>query len=203
MDTQPITFLNAPETDTDWLVCTHEGIGHHDITLLLDPEERALWVSVTHPSNRGYSPAEWHGRHRTWMLHADHDAVRLTALLTTDPAWIAVIDRICAGYEEKLNDQANRVGTLTDDAVQAEEELQALIDTHARSEKLCMTFSDFLYDDPHVLSDVTDEALEAYADQCEADALEMDPPIILFDRRNQRWREYLIERSTTEGVTHE
>jgi len=97
-----------------------------DAYIQLDPEDGTLHADWSGEIGNGVPSDVWHGLSRRYYIAPSLKGEAIADLLE-DSDLLGLVARICAGYEETW-DGSNNVGTLTDDAQDAEDDLKRLLD---------------------------------------------------------------------------
>jgi hypothetical protein len=158
----------------------------HDVLILAITGEGVSLYTKTLYGNDGTPMDEWLDRTRAYHLIdarggcvvLDHAAIR--ADLADGSKLASLIDRIRAGHDTEW-DGSNMVGTLTDDAREADEDLTELFDGQGRRENLANSWIDDSWSTwdvsewlqscaSEITAEMTDAELTAWAKEMETAA---------------------------------
>lgn len=157
----------------------------------LDPQKRTLWV-VQEDDDNATPMNEYLRLVLTFDLGGHPEEADVRAYLGGKDAQ-ALLEAVCEGFEVQW-DGNNNVGTLTDPASDAWDELYNALNDLADSDWACWAAADWLKDSDlegdGLQADMTDEELDAMADRLLAEA-ESDHVVIL-----DRLSDYLERRRT-------
>ena len=129
------------------LVATGGSSGHtpYDVPYIQSDDDGAVRLGIrrvySHPE--GVPMRIWHGVDRQYDMSGNPDVEELRADLAEGGAIAVLIDRIKAGHST-VWDGNNYVGRLTEDAVNADDELNTLLSDYAQSGWGAMSVGDWL-----------------------------------------------------------
>jgi len=140
-------------------------------TLVLDIDEDgkvSLWINTVYGSNDGIPFSVWHGRTRRYTLGRGRGVVALDWLrdqLSDGGSLATLIDRVIAGHSVEW-DGSNMRGHLTDDASEAEDEIERWIEQNSIFADLWSVWDedDWIADEARrtITAGTTDEQIDAY-----------------------------------------
>lgn len=168
MEDRPMTtYPTRPDHMAAWIDpdYTTSPITSKRIAMLYDPDGDAVTVTTRHAID-GTGSRIWHGEYQEWTLPTDADAIRFVDAL---PSLQPLFDRIRAGYE-CVWDGSNHIGTYSDDARLAIDEIAAWIETSAPripGDNAGVWYAaDWYADYPaSITADTTDEEIAAIAER--------------------------------------
>ncbi|MFM2421530.1 MAG: hypothetical protein RL291_60 [Pseudomonadota bacterium] len=165
-------------------MATNGGTPYDELLLWIE-QDGAVSIGIrTYYGGDGTPMDEWHNRTLVYTLvgkggaHIDLDALR--ADLKPEGRLAPLITRIAAGLDSKW-DGSNMVGTLTNDASEADEALEALLDVYGVGRSISDDWVDGEWSTwdtadwlcacrDEIAADMTDAALAAWASGMEAQA---------------------------------